>query len=280
MLAIVLLLIFGGVGWVIWANTAVELSRYSVSCSQLPEAFDGYRVALVSDLHATEMGESHETILALLREAEPDMIAITGDLVDSRTTYVQSALQFVQEALQIAPCYYVSGNHEGRLAARGSEYNDLKAALEAAGVVILDDRSTQIDLDGAAITVLGVNDPRFRVDFWRDDTLEFMDAKLKELNFGGDDFTLLLSHRPELFDAYVSHGVDLVLSGHVHGGQIRVPFVGGLVAPDQGVFPKYDAGLFAQDRTQMIVSRGLGKSIFPLRVNNRPEIILIELKCT
>ena len=280
MLAIVLLLIFGGVGWVIWANTAVELSQYSVSCSQLPEAFDGYRIAQLSDLHATELGESHETILALLREAEPDMIAITGDLVDSRTTYVQSALQFVQEALQIAPCYYVPGNHEGRLAARGLEYDDLKAALEAAGVVILDDRSTQIDLDGAAITVLGVNDPRFRVDFWRDDTLEFMDTKLKELNFSGDDFTLLLSHRPELFDAYVSNGVDLVLSGHVHGGQIRMPFVGGLVAPDQGVFPKYDAGLFAQDRTQMIVSRGLGKSIFPLRVNNRPEIILIELKCT
>lgn len=279
-MVIILALLVAFFGWVLWANAALELNGYTVSSDRLPEAFDGYRIAHVSDLHATEKGESHATLLKMLREAEPNMIAITGDLVDSRHTYLQSALEFIQQAVQIAPCYYVSGNHEGRLAARGQEYHDLKTALEASGVVILEDQSTQICLEGAAITVLGLRDPRLHEDLWRYDPLVFMQTKLKELHPEGTDFTMLLSHRPELFDVYVSSGVDLVLSGHAHGGQIRLPFVGGLLAPDQGWFPKYDAGQFIQSRTQMIVSRGLGKSVFPLRFNNRPELIIIELKRT
>lgn len=278
MLAPVFVLLLAFLGWLLWANTAVERNDYTLSFERLPEAFDGYRIAQISDLHATQKGENHEVLLTMLREAEPDMIAITGDLADSRKTHIQSALEFAQQAVEIAPCYYVPGNHEGWIAARGTEYAELKTAMEAAGVVILEDRSTQISLDGKSITVMGVKDPRFREDYWRNDNLEFMDAKLKELSSENSDFTLLLSHRPELFDAYVSCGVDLALSGHAHGGQVRMPFVGGLLAPDQGIFPQYDAGLFAQDGTQMIVSRGLGKSVFPLRFNNRPEMIIIELK--
>ena len=102
----------------------------------------------------------------------------------------------------------------------------------------------------------------------------------EDLMTENDCLTVLLSHRPELFDTYVQKGVNLVFSGHAHGGQIRIPFVGGLVAPGQGLFPKYDAGVFAQGNTTLIVSRGLGNSIIPLRINNRPEIVIVTLNCT
>jgi predicted MPP superfamily phosphohydrolase len=105
-----------------------------------------------------------------------------------------------------------------------------------------------------------------------------MQTKLAEFCSDGNGFTILLSHRPELFDTYANHDLDLILSGHAHGGQFRIPFIGGVVAPNQGFFPKFDAGIYTDGDTNMLVSRGVGNSIFPFRVNNRPEIILIELK--
>ena len=105
-----------------------------------------------------------------------------------------------------------------------------------------------------------------------------METHLQELMNESDSFTLLLSHRPELFEIYVNNEVDLVLSGHAHGGQFRLPFVGGSVAPTPGLVPKYDAGLYTEENTNMIVSRGIGNSILPFRFNNRPEVILIELQ--
>ena len=105
-----------------------------------------------------------------------------------------------------------------------------------------------------------------------------MDTKLEELHTEDDVFTILLSHRPELFDIYADHGMDLILSGHAHGGQFRLPFIGGLVAPNQGLFPEYDAGIYTEGNTNMLVSRGVGNSILPFRINNRPEVILIELQ--
>ena len=102
-------------------------------------------------------------------------------------------------------------------------------------------------------------------------------TKLNNLADTESSYIILLSHRPELFESYVSCNIDLVLSGHAHGGQFRLPFIGGLIAPDQGIFPKYDAGLFTNGSTNMIVSRGLGNSIIPIRFNNRPEVIVIEL---
>ena len=259
--------------WTAWGNTALELNTYTISSRELPDAFDGYRIAQVSDLHNAEFGEGNQRLLNMLREAEPDMIAITGDLIDSRKTNVAIALAFAKEAVKIAPCYYVSGNHEARV----SEYQDLKTGLETAGVTVLDDAQVKIDASGKSITVIGVNDPSFSADYLTGDAA-VIDQKLTELAAEDAGFTILLSHRPELFNTYVSHDMDLVLSGHVHGGQFRLPLIGGLVAPNQGLFPKYDAGLYSEGDTNMIVSRGLGNSILPFRFNNRPEVVLIELK--
>ena len=259
--------------WTAWGNTALELNTYTISSCELPDAFDGYRIAHVSDLHNAEFGDRNQRLLEMLREAEPDMIAITGDLIDSRKTNIAVALAFAEEAVKFAPCYYVSGNHEARV----SEYQDLKTGLEAAGVTVLDDAQVKIEVSGESITVIGVNDPSFHADYLTS-AATVMDRKLSELSSEDAGFTILLSHRPELFDTYAAHDMDLVLTGHAHGGQFRLPLIGGLIAPNQGLFPKYNDGLYSEGNTNMIVSRGLGNSIIPFRFNNRPEVVLIELK--
>ena len=273
-LSVVVVILIALVIWIAWGNTALELNTYTVTSARLPECFDGYRIAHVSDLHNAEMGEDNEKLLTMLREADPDMIAITGDLIDSRNTDVEIALQFVQEAMKIAPCYYVSGNHEARV----NEYEELKTGLISAGVIILEDAQTEISIEGQMITLIGINDPSFQTDYLFGDAETVMGSKLSELHTDRDGFTILLSHRPELFDTYADHDVDLVLSGHAHGGQFRLPFIGGVVAPNQGLFPEYDAGVYTDGNTNMLVSRGIGNSILPFRINNRPEVILIELQ--
>ena len=260
--------------WIAWGNSALERNAYTISSSRLPEGFDGYRIAHISDLHNAEMGKDNEKLIAMLREAKPDMIAITGDLIDSRNTDVEIALRFIREAVKIAPCYYVTGNHEARV----NEYDELKAGMEAAGVTVLEDAKAEIRLAGEKITLIGVNDPSFRTDYLFGDAEAVMDTKPEELHTHDGGFTVLLSHRPELFEIYAEHGMDLVLSGHAHGGQFRLPLIGGLVAPNQGLFPEYDAGMYTEGNTSMLVSRGVGNSILPFRINNRPEVILIELK--
>lgn len=273
MLAAIAAVLIAVVVWVAWSNAAIELNTYIIVSSRLPESFNGYRIAHVSDLHNAQIGTDNEKLLTLLKEANPDMIAITGDLIDSRNTNVDIALQFVKEAVKIAPCYYVTGNHEARINA----YSELRYGLTSAGVTVLEDTSVNVDIDGEAITLIGVNDPSFETDYLIGDSETVMQSKLSKLLTDGDGFTILLSHRPELFDTYVAHDLDLILSGHAHGGQFRIPFVGGVVAPNQGFFPEFDAGIYTEGNTSMLVSRGVGNSIVPFRVNNRPEIILIEL---
>ena len=259
--------------WVIWGNTALELNTYTITSSRLPESFDGYRIAHVSDLHNAQMGAKNKKLLAMLREAKPDIIAITGDLIDSRNTNIDIALQFVQESTKIAPCYYVTGNHEARV----DEFNELKNGLLSAGVIVLEGTSAEICIAGEYITLVGVNDPSFETDYLLGDSETVMQSALSDLLTGSDGFTILLSHRPELLDTYLDCKVDLVLSGHAHGGQFRIPFFGGIIAPNQGFFPEFDAGIYTTGNTNMLVSRGIGNSIIPFRVNNRPEVILIEL---
>ncbi len=255
------------VGWIAWGNRTIGCTELQVRSAHLPEAFSGYTIAQVSDLHNAEFGADNERLLEALRQAAPDLIALTGDLVDSRRTDLDCAIAFVQAAVEIAPVYYVTGNHESRIAA----YPELEHAMEQAGVHVLRNETEQIEWDGALLSVSGVDDPTF---FTTDE--QFVQT-LQSLLPTDDTFTLLLSHRPELFGTYVGCGVDLTLSGHAHGGQFRLPGIGGLFAPDQGIFPDYDAGAYSDADSTMVVSRGLGNSLFPFRVNNNPELVLITL---
>lgn len=260
--------------WLIWGNTTLEQTVYTVKSQRLPEPFSGYRIAQVSDLHNREMGEGSEKLLAILEEADPDMIALTGDLVDSRNTDFETALAFAEKAMEIAPCYYVPGNHESRIAA----YPFLEEELKELGVIVLEE-AMLLERGGETIRLLGVDDPSFQENYQPEMDKQIMESALQKYDNDSDTFTVLLSHRPELFSVYAEHKMDLVLSGHAHGGQFRLPLIGGVFVPNQGFFPEYDAGLFTSGNTHMIVSRGIGDSIIPIRINNRPELVVVDLIC-
>ena len=261
--------------WTLWSNTALMVNEITVSSPRLLASFSGFRIAQVSDLHNAEFGEDNAPLLQALSDCQPDIIVITGDLIDAQHTDIEIALNFAKESAHIAPTYYVLGNHE----ASCSEYDNLKAGLEAAGITILEDEVAYLERDGETMALLGLADPNFTIksDLFGE-VPAMVSTKLKNMLEQESVYSILLSHRPELFEAYAACGIDLVLSGHAHGGQFRLPLIGGLIAPDQGLFPKYDAGLYTDDNTSMIVSRGLGNSIIPIRFNNRPEIVLIELE--
>ena len=270
-LAVIILMI----SLVAWGNKALELNEITIDSENLPEAFEGFRIAHVSDLHNDEFGKDNIKLLKLIENADPDIIAVTGDIIDSYTTDVEIALSFMGKAQQIAPCYYVNGNHEGRVP---DDYQTLKEGLEACGVTVLENESLLLERAGECIRLTGVSDPGFETDYLYGDTEGVMRRHLTELIADNENFNLLLSHRPELLGVYADFDVDLVLSGHAHGGQFRLPFAGGLYAPNQGLMPEIDAGLYTEDNTKLIVSRGIGNSLFPFRLNNRPEVILVTLE--
>ena len=267
--AILILLII----WIAYGNTDLEIYKYNVKSEDIPSEFDNFRIVQISDLHNAEFGENNEKLLLMLKQADADIIAITGDMIDSRNTDIDVAISFAQKAVNIAPVYYVNGNHESRVL---GEYEKLKQGLTDAGVNILENSSADITIGDEAITLIGINDPTFRMDIV-DDTMEQNIAhQLVNVIPDNDNYKVLLAHRPEYFDVYAGK-VDLVLSGHAHGGQFRIPFIGGLVAPGQGFFPEYYEGSHIKENTEMIVSRGIGNSIIPFRINNKPEIIVAEL---
>ena len=258
--------------YALWANTEVVLTQYSVKSKNLPQSFEDFKIAHISDLHNDELGKDNDKVITILRDVKPDIIAVTGDLIDSYDTDTEIALRFMKKALEIAPCYYVNGNHEERVV---ESYETLRAELAIMGVNVLENKSLAFERGGESINIVGVSDPGFETDYLYGDTEGVVRKHLDELTKDKDGFTLLLSHRPELFELYVEKDMDLVLTGHAHGGQFRLPFVGGLYAPNQGLFPHYDSGIFTEDNTNMIVSRGLGNSLFPLRLNNRPEVVVV-----
>lgn len=256
--------------WLLWANSSPAATQVTVASGALPEAFEGFKIAHVSDLHNAVFGRKNEKLLSLIRAAKPDIIAITGDLIDSRHTDIDSALAFVEAAAEIAPVYYVTGNHESRL-----DFDAIEPRLIAAGARVLRNEAEYIEHGGERIRLAGIDDPSFiRTGGTAEERAA---AELEQLGDGGGTFTVLLAHRPELVEVYAEYGAGLVLSGHAHGGQVRLPLLGGLYAPGQGLLPEYDSGLYSLGETQMVVSRGLGNSVAPLRVNNRPELVIVTL---
>lgn len=261
--------------WALWGNLTVKRTELLISDPKLPETFSGFKIAHVSDLHNAEFGENNAKLIKMLKEQQPDIIAITGDLVDSDHTNMSISIDFCRQALQIAPCYYVPGNHEAWI---GDSYNELESQLTDIGVNVLRNESVKLSKGSDAVWIIGVDDP----DFSERSSLfnlseEIISTEIHSAN-AGEGYKILLSHRPEVFEAYVQEDINLVLSGHAHGGQLRIPLIGGLVAPNQGFFPKYDAGIYSGGSTNMVVSRGIGNSIIPVRINNRPEIVFVTLR--
>jgi len=254
-------------------NKHLATTHYTYAAEQLGADLEGYRIVQISDLHNAKFGKNNRKLVDRIRECEPDMIVLTGDLVDSNHTNIDRAVQFVDEIVKICPVYYVTGNHEYWL--EKSEYDELMDGLIGAGVVILDDQVVEISRGDAKFRLVGLDDKSLA-----DGTLGTLLNNTHNVVHEDSDereFTVVLAHEPQYLARYASSGVDLVLSGHAHGGQFRLPFVGGIVAPDQGFLPKYTAGEYYMNGTEMIVSRGLGNSVIPVRLFNFPEIVCVEL---
>ncbi len=273
-LAVVVIAVIVVCGYLYWQNTSISISESEYCNAKIPETFEGFTIAQVSDLHNKMFGKNQKYLLAKLKSSEPDIIVVTGDIIDRRKYHLDNAISFVKGAVKIAPVYYVSGNHEAWLA----DFESAKDQLIDAGLIFMDDTSVTLKNGDTSIGLLGVSDPDFLTkDYAEGNDVTKMIRQLAKWS-ADDRFKILLTHRPELFDLYAENKMDLVFAGHAHGGQIRIPFLGALVAPDQGWFPQYTNGCYVEGDTTMFVSRGLGNSLFPLRINNRPEIVVVKLK--
>ncbi len=256
-------------GWNVYQNQYIQVNEITIKSDYLPDDFQGYKIVQISDLHNAEFGENNEDLLSLIKEQTPDIIVVTGDIVDSRRTSVQIARDFVNTVSQIAPVYYVTGNHESRV----SVEDEIDNVELDKSVIVLHNKAVFIENGDSRVQLIGVDDPAYKAV---EDSTEYMNEQLEKYS-DNEYFKILLSHRPELFETYVQNNMNVVFSGHAHGGQVRLPFVGGLIAPHQGLFPEYDSGLYSLNNTNMVVSRGVGDSILPLRINNPPEIIIVTL---
>lgn len=282
--AIVLLIVITLLLFCNFQNKHLETTHYTYEAEQLGVDLDGYRIVQISDLHNAKFGKNNQKLVDRIRECAPDMIVLTGDLVDSNHTNVDRAVQFVNEIVKICPVYYVTGNHEYWLDT--SEYEKLMDGLVSAGVVILDNQVVEISRGDAKFRLVGLDDKSLADGtleaLLSDESIRNNQAEQKEEiadneDSGEKELTVVLAHEPQYLARYAGTGVDLVLSGHAHGGQFRLPFVGGIVAPDQGFLPEYTAGEYYMNGTEMIVSRGLGNSVIPVRLFNYPEIVCVDL---
>lgn len=242
--------------FLIWQNNSIVVTEYAKQNSDLKEAFNGFTIVQVSDLHSKNFKGK---LLTEIAKQNPDIIVITGDLIDMSDKNFDIAERFIRQAVNIADIYFASGNHE-ELSSIYLQFIDM---LNKYGVYILNNRQSEIIRDNESINIYGFSDSRYPID----NTISLPEA----------DFNIVLCHRPHEPSIFSKIGADLVFAGHAHGGQVRIPLVGPLVAPDQGFFPKYTEGMRDFENTSLVISRGLGNSILPLRIFNRPELVVVKL---
>ena len=248
-------------------NQLLVVTDYTIESDKLPKAFDNYRIVQISDLHDATFGDNQERLIEKVRATNPDAIFLTGDLIDSRRYDLQNSLDAVEQFVTFSDVYYVLGNHEVAV----NRVDEIYGALERLGVQILPNQSLEIERDGERLTIIGIEDPLMGKE-----PQQMLDEAMTTVD--DDSFKILLSHRPEIFETYVENTIDVVFTGHAHGGQIRLPFIGGLFAPGQGWLPNKTSGVYEADETKMIISRGLGNSVLKQRLFNLPEIVIVDLK--
>ncbi|MGX7079492.1 metallophosphoesterase [Gemella parahaemolysans] len=259
---------------IIRQNKKLKVRKTTLKFDKLPQAFDNFKIAQVSDIHCDKVGHSDLSFINKIKNFNPDMIVITGDILDSYNNNMDIAYNILSQLAIVAPCYFVSGNHELRLP---EEYEQLINRMKKLNITHLHNSKLFITKNNESINLVGVEDYNF---FKNEDNLNHRANFIKTLKelYSSNHFNILLSHRPEKFPIYADIKYELIFSGHAHGGQWRIPFVGGIFSPSQGFFPKYTNGNYVLEDSTMIVSQGLGNSSFPIRINNRIELILATLK--
>lgn len=276
-LLILAVLIVAAAVWILWGNFSIDCEQYNISSKKIPVGFDGFRIVEIADLHNRKFGKNEERLLTEVSSLKPDIIVVTGDIVDRDRTDFDTAMDFINGAVKIAPVYYVTGNHESAV----ENFDELKNLLIRAGVHMMDNKCVTLSRGGGYIKLCGLINDSFVLKE------EYIAAHgynenynadmLKSFKLKKDEYSVLLVHRPDHMETYADADIDLVFSGHAHGGQVRLPFIGGLYAPDQGFFPKYTNGLYKSGSTTMLVSRGLGNSALRVRINDTPEILTAVL---
>ena len=272
-LAIGLAAVIAGVFWFYWQCWGLQATRTEVKLPGLPGEFDGLRIAQLSDLHGHEYGEGSADLLRLVREQRPDLILITGDLIDQEEQ-LRMIPALAMGLTAIAPSYYVTGNHEWGLGT--GTVKELKNLLSQCGVAPLSNQYEILERNGARLVLAGVDDPNGYAD---QKTPEELYAQIQREAPGL--FTVLLAHRNDCFDQYAAAGYGFVLSGHGHGGIVRLPFVGGLMGTDRRLFPERTSGVYTVENSTLFVSRGLGNNTVPFpgfRIFNRPELAVVTLR--
>lgn len=245
----------------------LTLRTYTVASPKLTAEV---RLAVVTDFHSSDNADD---VVAMVASCAPDAVLLVGDLFDDDTQNrpTERTLSLMRQLSAQYPCYYVSGNHE----AWTGEMDALYQQTEEAGVTVLRMSSGVLTVRGQRIALCGIPDPYEMVFSGAPDTEEQLRQALEDVDSA--DFTVLLAHRPELLAKYAQFPLDLVVSGHAHGGQVRIPGVlNGLYAPNQGWFPKLAGGAYTQDGTTLIVSRGLAVRTRLPRIFNRPEVVLVR----
>ena len=253
-----------------WSNTSLQTQQFDPVFSDLPTGFDGCRIVVLSDLHGAEFGEENADLFAAVAEQKPEYIFYLGDLEDRFRGAEAGYAESVAAGLSaIAPTYYVTGNHEWAL----HGVPELKERLENNGVTVLSNRFVTLERNGDTLVLAGIDDPNGYADQKSPETLA---AEVYAAH--GDPFWMLLAHRNDRFEEqYSLLGADLVLSGHAHGGMIRLPFTDGLISHDMTFFPSYTAGLYEKNGSCLFVTRGLGNSGPSFRLFNRPEVAVLTL---
>ena len=265
-LLVTLLVLAVAVGWFWWQQNG--LSSETISVTSAPDGFAGYRIAVISDLHGKEFGEDNEKLIDYVRDLEPDLIAVTGDLIHDQAQ--MAMVKPVAKGLaSIAPTYYVTGNHEWA----AKVVPELEELLEACGINVLSNEYVMLTEGGDQIALLGAEDSNGYADQMT--VGELADQVRQEQ---GDVYTILLSHRNNHYDQYQQARVDLTLAGHAHGGLIRLPTTDGLIGPKRELWPQYTAGLYDLSYGQMVVSRGLGNQFPCFRLFNRPDVPLVVME--
>ena len=266
---LLILLLFAGFFW--WSNRSLQIDRFQFASQRLPAGFDGCVIVQLSDLHGAQYGEDNTALLRAVEDCCPDYIFVTGDLLDQhRRTPHSYAVDLCRRLAAIAPTYFVTGNHEWAL----PDVPDLKRGLEEAGTTVLTNEYVLLERGGDQIVLAGIDDPNGYAG------QKSPEALAGEIRADWDGaFWMLLAHRNNYFPRqYCLLGADLVVSGHGHGGLIRLPFTDGLISVERTFFPSYTAGFYRENGSGLFVSRGLGNSGLTFRLFNRPEIAVLTLK--
>jgi len=267
---IYLVILFILLVWMYHENNKVTIKHINIKSQKLPREFNGHKILHISDLHSKIFDIKHKKLIKSIKKEKPDLIVISGDLIDRRIYKEEASIDLLKYIVKIYPTYFVTGNHE----VKSDKFDLFEPKLKELGVRVLKSDKVEININGDKINVFGIDD----YSNFKSEKEYIKELKLLANKLDNKLFNILLSHRPDKFKTYCYFNFDLIFSGHAHGGQVRLPLIGGIFAPNQGLFPRYTDGVYKSGKSTMIVSRGLGNtSVAPIRIFNKPEVVVVTL---